>query len=117
MPFVVTSGAGNFTSIAGNPAAVNLTVTQAGVVRLTSINGLPGPAGPAGPAGNSQAFEYTQIAPSATWIIPVPVAFARRPAVDVYLTSGEQIIADTVASASSVSIMFASPTAGSAVLT
>lgn len=114
MPFVVTSGAGNFTSIAGNPAAVNLTVTQAGVVRLTSLNGLPGPAGP---AGNSQAFEYTQIAPSATWIIPVPVAFARRPAVDVYLTSGEQVIADTVASASSVSIAFASPTSGTAVLT
>lgn len=93
-------------------------VISLGLTPLVGSTGPPGPPGPPGSGGvSSLAFEYAQLAPLATWTIPVPVGFARRPAVAVYLSSGEHIIADTVASASSVSIAFATPTAGSAVLT
>lgn len=78
--------------------------------------GTSGPQGPAGPPGANLAFEYVQATPLATWTIPVPVEFGRRPAVAVFLNSGEAVLADVSASSSSVTITFASPVSGSAVL-
>jgi hypothetical protein len=61
--------------------------------------------------------EIQQVAPSASWVLPVPTDFGRRPGVTVYLPSGEQVLADVHADATQVSVTFAQPTAGSAVLT
>lgn len=74
------------------------------------------PAHGSGGAG-SVAFEYTQIIPIGTWTIPVPPEFARRPGVAVFLQDGEEVVADVVASSTTVSITFAAPVAGTAVLT
>lgn len=78
---------------------------------------VPGPVGPVGPAGIPISVEYFQTDPQSTWIIPVPTTFARTPSVDVFLVNGEKIIADIVATSLSVTVTFASPAAGSAVLT
>lgn len=78
--------------------------------------GTSGPQGPQGPPGTNLSFEYTQASPLATWTIPVPSGFDSRPSVTVFLDSGESVIADVSASSSSVTITFASPVSGSAVL-
>lgn len=79
---------------------------------------LPGIAiGSVGPAGFNAAFQYSQLTPLATWTIAVPVGFNRLPAVLVYLASGELVITDVISSLSSVTITFAAPVAGTAILT
>lgn len=83
------------------------------VIEVVQVLGLPGPAGP---PGDNLAFEYTQATDLSTWTIPVPVGFGRRPSVAVYLASGEAVMADVSASSTSVTITFASPQSGSAVL-
>lgn len=66
-------------------------------------------------APSSTAFVHQQPVPLATWIIPH--SFGRIPAVSVYLNTGEEIEPDVIASVTTVSIMFPTPTAGTAVLT
>jgi hypothetical protein len=83
----------------------------------SAVPGPAGPVGPVGPAGIPISVEYFQIDPQSTWIIPVPTTFARTPSVDVFLVNGEKIIADIVATSLSVTVIFASPAAGSAILT
>lgn len=58
---------------------------------------------------------HTQAATAATWTIPH--SFGRRPAVSVYLATGEEVDADVVATPTQVVVTFASPQAGSAILT
>jgi hypothetical protein len=82
-----------------------------------------GPAGPRGPqglpgaagSGGSTAVLYTQEAPAASWVIPH--SFGRVPDVAVYLTTGEQIDPDIIATETNVTVTFPTATAGSAVLT
>lgn len=71
--------------------------------------GIPGPSGPAG-AG----FEFTQSAPSASWVIPH--SLGRRPVVAVFV-NGAQVFADVTATTTSVSVAFVAPVTGVAVLT
>lgn len=71
-----------------------------------------GPQGPPGPAGNG--FVHIQNTPAATWIIDHTVG--RKPVVTVYSNSGEEILTDVVSSSTQVTITFASPIAGQAIL-
>lgn len=66
--------------------------------------------GPVGPPGDGAAVRVEQSAPAATWILSHD--FGRRPAVDVYLPTGEKIIADVTAGASTVTVVFATPQSG-----
>lgn len=100
-------------------------VPSPGKTGPTGPSGVAGPSGPAGPtgpggpagSGASDSFEYLQLVPQATWIIPVPLEFSRTPSVDVFFLNGEKVLTDIVATSISVTITFASPVAGSAVLT
>lgn len=76
---------------------------------------VPGPQGPPGPAGVGGAIVHTQASPLATWTIPHTLG--RRPAVAVYLDSGEEVEADVTVSNVSVTVTFASPVSGVALLT
>ena len=86
--------------------------------------GAAGPAGATGPAGpqgipgiaSVNGLEYSTSVPLSTWIIPVPGDFTRLPSVTVYAENGEQVEADITVSADIVSIHFAVPFAGTAVL-
>jgi hypothetical protein len=70
-----------------------------------------------GPPGVGASFEHVQTTPLATWSILVPIGFDRRPAVDVFLAGGRRVIADVDSTPSSVTVTFASPQSGTAVLT
>lgn len=91
---------------------------QVGQVATTTAmqigpQGPPGPQGPAaGGAGSAQIF--TQATPAATWTIPH--GFGRRPLTAVFDAAGNEMIADIAAGAAAVTVTFAQPTAGSAVL-
>lgn len=86
------------------PEDVSATVEVTGVTVVT------------GTGGSGGGIEYVQSAPSASWIIPVPVSMGRRPNVAVYIL-GNQVEADVSADSTTVSIAFPSPIAGTAVLT
>lgn len=92
------------TQVVVRPAAVALQIkAQAGFL---SLSGAP-----------TVAFEATFPTPAGSWIIAVPASFGRRPNVAVYLATGEEVHADVTASTSTVTVTFATPTAGTAVLT
>jgi hypothetical protein len=89
----------------------------AGGILLPALQtGPQGPEGPPGPAagGAGSAQVFAQATPAATWVIPH--GFGRRPLVAVYDASGAELLADLAADASAVTVTFAQPTAGSAVL-
>lgn len=62
----------------------------------------------------STGEELVQIAPQGSWVFTH--SLGRKPSVTVYLASGEQILAPVIATDTQVSISFANPTSGSAVL-
>lgn len=70
--------------------------------------------GPAGPPGSGATVRIDQSAPAGTWILPH--GFGRRPSVDVYLMNGEKVIADVTTGASTVTVVFATPQSGYALL-
>lgn len=82
------------------------------IVEIAGEQGPPGPPGSGGGAGSAQIF--TQATPAATWVIPH--GFGRRPLVAVYNAAGSDLLADVAATADAVTITFAQPTTGSAVL-
>jgi hypothetical protein len=55
-------------------------------------------------------IRYNVLAPAGTWIIAH--AFGRAPIVQVFLSSGEAVIADIFVDASQITVVFASPTSG-----
>lgn len=67
-----------------------------------------------GGGGTAAAVVHVQASPAGTWSIPH--TFGRLPVVTVYDSTGAQVEADVSATDSSVSIMFATPIAGEAVL-
>ncbi len=62
----------------------------------------------------TSGFEFQQVVPSASWVISH--GFGRFPSVAVYV-DGEEVWADVTATNTSVSIAFASPVVGFAILT
>jgi len=86
-------------------------LSSPGVIITRGPQGIPGPPGETG--GNAQ--EHIQSTPAATWIITA-VGFNRPPSVDVYV-SDERVITDIYSTSTQVTITFAVPTAGRAILT
>ena len=64
--------------------------------------------GPPGPAGGAVRYDVTS--PSASWVIAH--GFSRVPIVAVYLASGELVLADVFADASTINVVFPSPRTG-----
>lgn len=89
------------------PQGIAEAVTRDPTTPIAAIIGPPGPAG-LGNAGSSPI--RINAALSATWTLTH--ALSRIPLVQVFLTSGEQVLADVSASATSISVAFASPQAG-----
>lgn len=86
-------------------------------VQVPGPQGPPGKDGPPGPPGSGSGGggrEFVQATPAATWIFAH--GLGRRPTVSVFDTAGAEMIADVFADASNVSVVFAQPTAGSAVI-
>ena len=81
-------------------------------VVVSQAPGPPGPPGPTGPAG--QALVHDQPAAAGSWLIPH--TFGRWPDVAVYSLAGERIEPDITVGDTAVTISFATPTAGKAVL-
>ncbi len=77
---------------------------------VAAIVGPPGPIGPQGPQGPAGAPLRSDAALAATWILPH--ALARTPMVQVFLTTGEEVIADVAATATTITVTHASPQAG-----
>lgn len=83
-------------------------------VIVVEIPGEQGPAGRDGSGSGGGGREFVQSTPAATWTFVH--GLGRRPVVSVFDASGAEMIADVFAGPSNVSIVFAQPTAGSAVL-
>lgn len=73
-----------------------------------------GDAGPPGAPGIPLGVELFQVVPAAFWSFTH--ALGRKPNVTLYDTSGEEIISDVLATDTTVTVLFATPIAGSAVL-
>lgn len=71
------------------------------------IAAIVGPPGLPGPAAAPQRIDASL---AATWILTH--AFGRVPTVQVFLGSGEQVIADVTASATTITVTHASPQQG-----
>ena len=99
-------------TVAVETTAVSVDVTALVVAVDVGVSGPQGPPGASASGGGSQ---YEQVTSLATWTISHTLG--RRPTVTVYIGSGELVITDLTASTTSVTITFASPTAGFAVLT
>ena len=84
------------------------------LVPATAIVGPPGVQGPAGPTGPQGAPLRIDAPFAATWILPHPLG--RVPAVQAVLASGESVIADISATATAVTVVFAAPQLGFALL-
>jgi hypothetical protein len=74
------------------------------------IAAIIGPAGPAGPAGASVVPLRLNATNSATWILNH--SLGRIPTVQVFIGSGEQVLADVDASATTITVTHASPQSG-----
>jgi hypothetical protein len=91
-----------------------LTLVEEGVDLVIEADvGLPGRDGANGAGGFSQKLD--QLSAASTWIFVH--GKGAIPNVQVYLTSGERIIADVMSSSTSVTIVFATPTSGFIILT
>ena len=76
-------------------------------VATVAAQGPPGPAGTPGPVGGIQKFDISN---AATWIINH--TFGRRPMVQFFLQSGEQIYPDSFVTDSLINAVFANPASG-----
>jgi hypothetical protein len=81
---------------------------------IAAIVGPPGRAGPIGPAGPQGSPLRLDASLAATWILPHPLG--RVPMVQAVLASGESVIADVSATATAVTVVFAAPQQGFALL-
>lgn len=91
---------------------VTVTKTES-TVELTA----PGPQGPPGPAGaaGGSVFTFTQSTPASTWIVDHNLG--RKVQVTIFDASGNVVYSDVAhGSVNQATITFASPVAGSAVI-
>ena len=72
------------------------------------IAAIIGPQGPAGPPG--EVVQFTVGSAASTWIIPH--GFGRRPLAQVYLSTGEAVIADVSVDTVNITVSFSSPQTG-----
>lgn len=104
----------NSTGIATPATSPVLIPAQPYEGRLVAAPVIVGPQGVPGLAGNGSSLVHEQGSAAATWIISHN--FGRRPTVSVYSASGDEVLTDVTATPTSVSVVFAQPTAGSAIL-
>ena len=74
------------------------------------IAAIIGPPGPQGPVGAAAAPLHINASLASTWTLPHTLA--RVPTVQVYLTSGEQVLTDVQATTTQITVTFPSPQAG-----
>ena len=84
-------------------------IVNAGGNTLIEVAGTQGPQGPPG----TGASVHNQVSPASTWTFSH--SLGRLPAVSVYDSSGNLLLADVEATSSTISVTFASPTSGSVV--
>lgn len=80
---------------------------------VAAIIGPPGPAGPAGPQGPAGAGSTPlrlDAALAATWVLNH--GLGRVPSVQVYLSTGENVLSDIAATTSQITVTFPSPQQG-----
>ena len=77
---------------------------------IAALIGPPGPQGQQGPQGPAGAPQRINASLAATWILPHTIA--REPMVQVFLGSGEQVIADVSATTTQITVTHASPQSG-----
>ncbi len=85
-------------------------LTRDPALPVAAIVGPPGPAGPQGPAGAGSAPLRLDAALAATWVLGH--GLGRVPTVQVYLPSGEAVLADIAATISQITVTFPSPQTG-----
>lgn len=93
------------------PEVITVYVTETEIVEVST--GAVGPPGSPGVAGSG--YLVNQPTPSGTWVLNHPLN--RKPSVAVYDVSGQQIVPDIYVTDTAVTLVFATPTAGTAVLT
>lgn len=92
------------------PAGMTEALTRDPEVPIAALIGPPGPQGPQGLQGPTGAPQRIDASLAATWILPH--AIAREPMVQVFLGSGEQVIADVFATSTAITVTHASPQSG-----
>lgn len=97
-------------------STVTLTRQTRVIVRQAGIQGARGATGATGPAGAPESYhEHIQATPAATWLIDHNIG--RRVTVTVYDPDGDPYLADVHHnSPNSTSVIFTTPTAGSALV-
>ena len=92
------------------PSGMSQAILRNPAAPIAAIIGPPGPAGPQGAAGAGAAPLRINAPLASTWVLSH--SLGRVPTVQVYLESGEQVIADLQASATQITVTFPSPQAG-----
>lgn len=77
---------------------------------VAAIVGPPGPTGPQGPAGAGSAPLRFDASLSATWVLAH--SLGRVPTVQVYLSTGEPVLTDVVATSTQITVTFHNPQQG-----
>lgn len=89
------------------PLGMAQAIARDPLLPIAAVVGPPGARGPEGPVGAPLRLD----APLAgTWVLPHPLG--RVPVAQVLLASGENVIADLVATPSAVTVVFAAPQEG-----
>lgn len=76
--------------------------------------GPEGPPGPAGPPGEAVSLRFDIETPSGAWIIAHNLG--RAPSAQVFLASGELVVADVLSDPANLFVSFAEPQAGYVIL-
>ena len=92
------------------PAGMTQALTRDPALPIAAIVGPPGPQGLPGPQGPAATPVRIDAPLASTWVLANPLG--RAPTVQVFLASGEQVLADILADATHITVTFPSPQQG-----
>lgn len=92
------------------PAGMAAAIERESNAPIAAIVGPPGPQGPQGPAGAGSAPLRLDASLSSTWILTH--GLGRVPTAQVYLSSGETVLADVSATTTQITVTFPAPQQG-----
>jgi hypothetical protein len=93
------------------PPLFQVVLPNSPVVQVFPAGGPPGPPGPPGPSGNT--FRYSQMTPSATWVVNHNLG--KHPSVTIVLDGQGWVISDIdYLDDNNISIQFPTPVTGTA---
>ncbi len=92
------------------PSGMSQAILRNPTAPIAAIIGPPGPTGPQGAAGSGSAPLRINASLASTWTLPH--SLGRVPTVQVYLTTGEQVLTDVQATTTQITVTFPSPQAG-----